>query len=164
MDFDLFTHLCGKNPLLRYLCIFSHGGKDTEIISWHWYLLVLTRKYPWFRVLVYTQQELLKEKMNLSEVCRSQNGWEVAVLWGQGAKFCPRLGLGNGADLPGSGARPSCAEVQALLLPPEGRAVAAPLPLSPLEEPGRGWSRTQRFLCAEQPDPRHPVQLGNAFI
>lgn len=46
--------------------------------------------------------------------------------------------VGSSADLPGSGARPSCAEVQAVLLPPEGGAVAAPLPLTVAEEPGRG--------------------------
>lgn len=81
----------------------------------------------------------------------------------RGPGFCPRLGLGSSADLPGSGARPSCAEVQALLLPPEGGAVAAPLPLSPLQR-NREGAEVGLGLCAEQPDPRHPVQLGNAFI
>ena len=73
-----------------------------------------------------------------------------------GQDSAPGSALGSSADLPGSGARPSCAEVQAPLLPPEGGAVAAPLPLSPLQR-NREGAEVGLGLYAEQPDPRHPV-------
>ena len=82
----------------------------------------------------------------------------------RGPEFCPARPLWAAAQtFRGAEPVPAALRLQAVLLPPEGRGVAAPLPLS-LSKRNREGAEVGLGLYAEQPDPRHPVQLGNAFI
>lgn len=107
--------------------------------------------------------------MNLSGE-RVGHRMDEKLLWGQGARILPQARplspaaetiLGSGA--PGGSPVPAVLRLQAMLLPPEGRGMAPPLPLSPLQR-NRERAEVGLGLYAEQPDPRHLVQLGNAFI
>lgn len=101
--------------------------------------------------------------MNLSEECVGHR-MDEKLLWGQGARTLPPAWPLSAAVQTFPGAEPVPAALRCRPCFCRQRAGQWQRPsLSPLQR-NREGADVGLGLCAEQPDPRHPVQLGNAFI